>query len=98
MDPPLSAFSTVSINPAVSAPPRSHSAETGRGAEGLDVGRMVKSNLQTILNSHCFVREKERNIPKMPVAEMTRKKPEIESPRRCPRCCSNPCPGPQWCS
>ncbi|KAL7866659.1 hypothetical protein AOLI_G00144730 [Acnodon oligacanthus] len=49
---------------------------------------MVKSNLQTILNSHCFVREKERNISKMPVAEMTRNKPDIESPRRCPQCCS----------
>ncbi|XP_076880677.1 LOW QUALITY PROTEIN: ornithine decarboxylase antizyme 1a [Brachyhypopomus gauderio] len=59
---------------------------------------MVKSNLQTILNSHCFVREKERNISKMPVVEMNRNNPEIESPRRCPRCCSNPCPGPLWCS
>ncbi|XP_066504155.1 LOW QUALITY PROTEIN: ornithine decarboxylase antizyme 1a [Hoplias malabaricus] len=59
---------------------------------------MVKSNLQTILNSHCFVREKERNISKMPVAEVNRNKPEIESPRRCLRCCCNPCPGPLWCS
>ncbi|XP_030639781.1 LOW QUALITY PROTEIN: ornithine decarboxylase antizyme 1a [Chanos chanos] len=59
---------------------------------------MVKSNLQTILNSHCFVREKESNISKMPVIEMTHNKPESESPRRCSGCCSNPCPGPLWCS
>ncbi|XP_066551585.1 LOW QUALITY PROTEIN: ornithine decarboxylase antizyme 1a [Amia ocellicauda] len=57
---------------------------------------MVKSNLQTILNSHCFVREKEGNITKMPVISLTSN--INESPRRCARCCSNPCPGPRWCS
>ncbi|XP_041967946.1 LOW QUALITY PROTEIN: ornithine decarboxylase antizyme 1a [Alosa pseudoharengus] len=59
---------------------------------------MVKSNLQTILNSHCFVREKERNISKMPIIDLNSNKPESESVRRCSRCCSNPCPGPLWCS
>ncbi|XP_056614896.1 LOW QUALITY PROTEIN: ornithine decarboxylase antizyme 1a [Triplophysa dalaica] len=55
---------------------------------------MVKSNLQTILNSHCFVREKESNISKMPAIDLTRNKPESGSSHRC----SNPCPGPRWCS
>ncbi|TWW57780.1 Ornithine decarboxylase antizyme 1 ODC antizyme, short form [Takifugu flavidus] len=39
---------------------------------------MVKSNLQTILNSHCFVREKERNLAAMPVIEQSSNKPECE--------------------
>ncbi|KAJ8278877.1 hypothetical protein COCON_G00059430 [Conger conger] len=46
---------------------------------------MVKSNLQTILNSHCFVREKERNIPKMPVIDMTSNMPESKRECRCGR-------------
>ncbi|XP_069042147.1 LOW QUALITY PROTEIN: ornithine decarboxylase antizyme 1a [Lepisosteus oculatus] len=59
---------------------------------------MVKSNLQTILNSHCFVREKEGNITKMPVIRLTSNINKSESTRRCARCCSNLCPGPRWCS